>query len=184
METPPVSYEIRPLDADDTAAFLRLKEIGLESDPASFIASPGEDAPDYPDRVRVRLARASLATGDVVIGAFAASLVGIIAITRDPHRKRRHKADLHGMYIMPGHRGRGLGRRLVNNALELARQIDGLEEIQLIVATHNHAAVRLYEQFGFVRAWTESRAMKVEDGYIDGHHMLLDLVSRPPGEAR
>jgi ribosomal protein S18 acetylase RimI-like enzyme len=168
--------EIRTLNASDTTGFLRLKQIGLSTDPLSFVASLDEDPPDYAQRVAARLDTASVAEGDVVIGAFAGSeLVGIVAVTRDPHSKRRHKADLHGMYVCPAFRGRGIGRALLIEVLRLATQMPALEAIQLIVATHNREAATLYRHFGFVDMWTESRALRVGGEYVDAHHMVLTL---------
>lgn len=54
------------------------------------------------------------------------------------------------MYIVPEFRGRGLGKTLLATSLARARQMQGLEEIQLIVAGHNHEAVGLYERCGFI----------------------------------
>jgi ribosomal protein S18 acetylase RimI-like enzyme len=175
--------EIRMLTSDDTDAFLRLKQVGLSSDPLSFVASLDEDPPDYRAQVAARLARGSVEAGDVILGAFAPELVGIISVTRDPHAKRHHKADLHGMYVRPEQRGRGVGRRLLVEVLRLAEQMAGLEEIQLIVATHNRGAASLYRRYGFVDAWIEARALKVGNEVVDAHHMALSL--RPPsGEVR
>lgn len=168
---------IRELNEGDTAEFLALKQIGLTTDPDAFVASLPDDLPSYPESVRERLAGASPAGGDIILGAFARHLIGVLAITRDSRVKRQHKADLHGMYIVPEYRGHGLGKDLLVEALAIARQVEGLEEIQLIVATHSQAVVRLYERFGFVRAWTESRALKLGDRYVDAHHMVLELTS-------
>src|SRR5438093_8773820 len=144
---------IRALTEQDTEAFLALKRRGLSTDPEAFVARLEDDAPSYPEEVSERLRHASVASGDVVLGAFAPHLIGIIAITQDKRTKRQHKADLHGMYIVPEFRGRGLGKTLLAASLARARHIPGLEEIQLIVAAHHHEAVRLYERFGFLRVW-------------------------------
>ena len=172
---------IRPLRAGDAEAFLELKRQGLRSDPASFVAALDDDGPDPVERVRERLARASSSTGDVVLGAFVPHLAGVVALTRDPRRKRAHKTDLHGMYVASEHRGQGLGRRLLARALALARDLPGVEEVQLVVATHNREAVALYESHGFVHVWTERRALKLADRYVDAHHMVLDLGPPPAG---
>ena len=104
---------IRELNAQDTKAFLALKRRGLTTDPDSFVATLDDDPPSYPEMVRERLRHASVQSGDIVLGAFAPDLIGIIAITRDGRTKRQHKADLHGMYVVPEHRGQGLGRTLL-----------------------------------------------------------------------
>jgi len=82
------------------------------------------------------------------------------------------------MYVVPDHRGKGLGKLLLVQALQLARGMDGLEEIQLIVAAHNHEARGLYERFGFVLVWTELNALKVGAHYVDAHHMILAFEGR------
>ena len=169
---------IRELNKHDTDAFLALKRRGLTTDPDSFVATLEDDAPSYPEMVRDHLTHALIEAGDVVLGAFSADLIGIVAITRDKRRKRQHKADLHGMYVVPEYRGRGLGKTLLAESLDMARHMQGLEEIQLIVAVHNHEAVALYERFGFIRVWTERRALKCDDHYVYAHPMILDLTTR------
>lgn len=67
------------------------------------------------------------------------------------------------------------GKALLIEALKLARGMKGVEEIQLIVAVHNQAAVLLYERFGFAHVWTELRALKAAERYVDAHHMVLDM---------
>jgi ribosomal protein S18 acetylase RimI-like enzyme len=173
--------EIRSLDAGDVEAFLALKRIGLASDPGSFVGSLDDDGPEYPDAVARRLASCGIRAGDIVLGAFAPDLVGIIAITRGHHAKRAHKADLHGMYVRAEFRGRGLGRRLLDRALADARLMAGLEEVQLIVATHNEAAARLYQRYGFHIDWTERHALRLADRSVDAHHMTLNMRGTAAG---
>ena len=53
-----------------------------------------------------------------------------------------------GMAILPEHRGRGLGARMLRLAREEARR-RGLAEMSLIVFEQNAGAKRLYERHGF-----------------------------------
>jgi putative acetyltransferase len=46
------------------------------------------------------------------------------------------------------HRRRGIGRALLEQAVEWARE-SGVEKLELHVFPHNEPAIRLYEQFGF-----------------------------------
>lgn len=177
MPWPSAGMIIRELTEHDTETFLALQRRGLRTDPEAFVASLEDEASSYPEEVRERLRHASVTSGDIVLGAFAPHLIGILAITQDKRMKRQHKADLHGMYIVPEFRGRGLGKTLLAASLARARHMPGLEEIQLIVAAHNHEAVSLYERYGFLRVWTERRALKCGDHYVDAHHMILDVTS-------
>ena len=173
---------IRSLDERDTQAFLELKQIGLSSDPDAFVATLEDDPPSYPEAVRERLSKASVERGDLILGAFDPQLVGIVSVTREDRRKRRHKASLHGMYVVPAYRGRGLGKELLRQVLDLARAMRGLEEIQLVVASQSTQVVALYARCGFELVWTERRALRIEGRYVDAHHMVMDLM-RVTGEA-
>lgn len=53
------------------------------------------------------------------------------------------------MGLLPAWRGQGLGRALLNNALQLVQQA-GMPELMLAVDESNEPALRLYHQAGFV----------------------------------
>ena len=79
------------------------------------------------------------------------------------------------MYVTPNQRGRGLGRLLLEYAVNHARQLPGLEEINLAVTVGNDLARRLYERFGFVFSHREPRYIKIDDRYYDIDWMTLSL---------
>lgn len=58
------------------------------------------------------------------------------------------QSELGDVAVAPGHRGRGVGRRLVQAAMEHARA-RGAREIFLEVRESNKGAIRLYEEMGF-----------------------------------
>nr|BAL58912.1 ribosomal-protein-alanine N-acetyltransferase [Candidatus Acetothermum autotrophicum] len=51
--------------------------------------------------------------------------------------------------VDPAYRGRGLGKRLVEYALEYCRRL-GAEQVELEVRTSNEPAIALYRKYGFV----------------------------------
>jgi RimJ/RimL family protein N-acetyltransferase len=64
-----------------------------------------------------------------------------------------------GIGIIEAHRNQGLGKRLIKTALDAAKS-KGLSRIQLTVRQHNYRAIRLYEQFGFVKEGLHVNAEK------------------------
>ena len=56
--------------------------------------------------------------------------------------------ELRKMYLHRDYRGRGLGRRLLEDALARARQL-GFRRITLETASVLKEAIRLYESYGF-----------------------------------
>ncbi len=79
--------------------------------------------------------------------------------------------------VMPGLRGRGIGRALVTNSLESARAL-GFRGLQFnAVVAENAAAVALYEQLGFVRLGTVPGGYRHADGrYVDTYLYFYDLT--------
>ena len=60
---------------------------------------------------------------------------------------------LHQLYILPGHQGTGIGRRLMTVAEERAREL-GFDRIWLGVMIQNVRAVKWYQKLGFTVAET------------------------------
>jgi len=58
--------------------------------------------------------------------------------------------NIHDLAVLDGHRGRGVGRRLLAAVEEKARSL-GCCKVTLEVQEHNHPARRLYEALGFAQ---------------------------------
>ena len=86
-----------------------------------------------------------------------------------------------GMYVDPAARGRGVGRRLLADAVERARRVDGVRQVHLSATVGNDGAVCLYESLGFVTWGIEPASMTLEGVDLDEAHMVLylDARSRP-----
>ncbi len=114
-----------------------------------------------------------------VLGAFGEALVGILTCSRERGLKRRHKALIWGMYVVPEGRSRGVGRRLLLAAIERARAWPDLAQVWLSVATHNQPARALYRSCGFEVFGLERRAMRLGERFIDEEHMVRYLDAGP-----
>ncbi|SQF98711.1 acetyltransferase [Paucimonas lemoignei] len=99
------------------------------------------------------------------------TIMGVVGLAFNQREKARHKVSLFGMYVPDAYQHRGLGRQLVNVALTCASLRPQARLIQLTVSEHNRAAVRLYEQSGFVPFGVEPLAVATGDGFISKVHM-------------
>ena len=80
-----------------------------------------------------------------------------------------------GIFILQRYCGIGLGRQLMEYAIENARKTE-LEQLKLGVFDDNVAAIRLYEKLGFREWGREPHAFKLKDGsYRDEIQMVLFL---------
>ncbi|NEX13620.1 MAG: hypothetical protein C1941_02810 [Prosthecochloris sp.] len=70
------------------------------------------------------------------------------------------------MGLLPGYRGQGLGKAVLEKALFEAFQ-NSLERIDLEVFASNRAPIRLYEHIGFQEEGRKRNARKLEGRYED-----------------
>ncbi|TXL57220.1 GNAT family N-acetyltransferase [Aeromicrobium terrae] len=118
--------ELRPADDDDIQAIVALER-------AAF----GDDA------WSVELVDAELLHGSAAVVDADGEVLGWVAVRGD------EPADLTRVAVHPDARRRGLGRALVDGAVDLAR-LEGADRMLLEVAATNGPAIQLYRSAGFV----------------------------------
>jgi GNAT superfamily N-acetyltransferase len=134
--------EIRPYEPADQAGFAQLvatvlNEYGFSVDPI----------------LEADLQHPEISYQGVWVAIDDDRLVGSVAIRLlDDGR-----AELKRMYLQPEHRGRGLGRTLLNQAIRWARD-RGCHAIELDTSTAMTAAQHLYESAGFSRTGLRTEA--------------------------
>jgi ribosomal protein S18 acetylase RimI-like enzyme len=77
-----------------------------------------------------------------------------------------------GIGLVPEWRGRGVGRRLMEHALEAARAFP-LARVELWVRADNARAIALYRQIGFEEEGRRRRTLLVDGVYYDDIMMAL-----------
>jgi ribosomal protein S18 acetylase RimI-like enzyme len=168
---------IRRLTPQDISAFRALRLSALLEEPTAFGSSYEEEVAFSSEMVAARLAEHP---DQGVLGAFdSARLLGIVALRREKILKLRHKGMIFGMYVAPEARGKGIGRRLLSQALELARSAPDLFQVNLSVNAGNLSAISLYESLGFETFGREPGAMKIGEVLHDELHMFWRPVRSP-----
>jgi ribosomal protein S18 acetylase RimI-like enzyme len=168
------------LGAADAGEWWRLRLEALQGDPEAFSASAEDHQSLSLKDVESRLGAGT--TGSFVVGAFEESrLVGMAGFVREKGLKTRHKGRIWGVYVAPGKRGRGVGRKMIQMLPERGGSIDGVEQVLISVAATQTSAAGLYGSLGFERFGCEPRALKVAGRFIDEEYMVLHL-NRPAGE--
>ena len=166
---------IRTLLPAEAATFWSLRLRALREHPECFASSPEEEENVPLDVVRARLDSQSPAT-NLVLGAFVDDkLVGMTGLRRDTFRKAAHKARIWGMYVASESQARGIGRRLLEAAIDAARKMGGVEQVHLEVMVDNSRARALYRALGFQPYGVEKRALRIGDTYVDEELMYLAL---------
>ncbi len=146
---------VAPLDASDADAYNRFFREGAASHPDTLaISRPDIDAAPF---------RTAHPNGGATLVACDATgkWLGVVTVEREGGReKRRHIAWVLRMYVPAAHAGRGVGRALLREAIATARQLPGVDKLNLTVAAHNAHAVGLYESEGFRTFASEADAFR------------------------
>jgi GNAT superfamily N-acetyltransferase len=181
------STRIETLSPTDALAFRDLRLRALREHPEAFATSEQEEL-----RLDEEVVARRLQSGaeQVTFGAFDEErLVGLAALIRPIKSKLRHRATLAGMYVVPEVRGRGLGRALMEQAVDAAAAW-GVSDVGLAVTVGNDTARALYARAGFISYGVEPRALLLEGRFYDVEHMILqirvgvDRVSGPSDSER
>ncbi|MFC9950582.1 GNAT family N-acetyltransferase [Streptomyces prasinus] len=174
-------YEVRPVRAGEWAAVKALRLAALR-DPVADIAflDTYEKAVAQPDtHWRERTARAAEGADGMrqfIAGTADGTWVGTVTVlVEEPGTTdlagfpvERRQGHLVGVFVRPGHRGKGLTEVLFEAALEWAWAV-GVERVRLIVHPDNARALGFYRKAGFV----ESGITLPLAGNPDGHELEM-----------
>lgn len=169
--------EIRILNPSDVEAFRTVRLRSLAEHPEAFGASLEEEQQMSVDQFAERLNHDP--AQNTTFGAWNdKELYGIVNVDRYSRAKTRHRVILGGMYVVPEARGKGIGRLLVQTAVDHARSLVGLDHIVLAVTVGNEPARQLYTSLGFQSWGIDPRYIRVNNTFYDIEWMVLHLENK------
>jgi GNAT superfamily N-acetyltransferase len=152
---------VRPATPNDASAVVRVRVLTWKTAyrgilPANFLDQLDPDNQEHISRLRDRLADPNSESRTFVAVA-GPEIVGFVVAgaERQHHRveaaspRRRDQAEIYAIYVLPGHQALGVGRKLMDVALEwLGRE--GYRSVGLWVLEANASARSFYERMAFV----------------------------------
>jgi len=99
-------------------------------------------------------------------------VIGFASMIRSPRVPVSHVFGI-GMGVHPGYHRRGVGSRLLEALISTAFEWYNAHRLQLEVFTYNHAAIGLYEKYGFVAEGIRKEAVFRHGRYVDLQMMAL-----------
>lgn len=149
--------------------YRRLRLRALQAEPLAFGSTYEEELELNEQEWQVRMANALFALD-------RDRMVGVVVIIYHTKARTKHIANLYGFYVVPERRGQGLGRQLMEAAMEDIRNRGGVRKVMVWVNPGQEAAVSLYESFGFDRVGIVKEDLYYDGKYYDGLVMekLLD----------
>lgn len=109
--------------------------------------------------------------GAVFVAVDGDAIAGYAAVR--PHQEYGHVI---GMLVQPAHRGKGLGRKLLQHVVAWAADAH-LRDVSLLVFAHNEAAIALYESEGFVRTEYYPNDVMRQDGRVFDTILMRRVLS-------
>ena len=139
-----MTLALRPARADDAETICRIYNQGIEDRVATL-----ETELRSPEERREWMA-ARGPRHPVIVAESGGAIVGWGSLNVfNPRPAYRHVADF-SVYVERAWRGKGVGHRLLERLIELAREI-GYHKMVLATFPTNTGGVRLYERLGFSR---------------------------------
>ena len=140
----------RDRDVVTTLVFSVLREYGLDPDPEGI------------DRDLTDIEQAYSAQGGAmfVLESESGTIMGSYGL----YPVSDTACELRKMYLLAEHRGQGLGKRMLEDAIAMARRM-GFSELVLETASVLVEAIALYKSFGFVEYTPEHLCSRCDQGY-------------------
>jgi len=138
-----MSIRIRQASVQDSAVIAQLV--------AQLIETSGYEGREVsPEQIEETLRRmADRDTCQVLLAEDEGQVVGLLSLSfRHTLFHRAPSALIDELVVAQGHRGRGIGRQLMSEAIERCRAA-GCSEIEVSTERSNEAAQRFYRQYGF-----------------------------------
>lgn len=163
--------DVRPVARSEGGLLRTVRLAALADCPSAFLETHAEVLADPLEMWEARAA-ASTGEGDalIVLALEGDEAVGMAGIAREIGQRRRHRAALWGVWVAPSHRGRGVGRRLVDACLEWARE-NHVRAVYLEVVDGEDPTRSLYGRLGFIR-----REVDPYGAYVDGRDVALERL--------
>jgi RimJ/RimL family protein N-acetyltransferase len=115
----------------------------------------------------------------LVVGRLDGVVCGSAQLSRAPRNNEAQAmaGTLSAAFVAPWARGHGIGRRIVAEVEQLAREL-GLRVLNLDLRDTQRAAIGLYESMGYNRWGTHPFYAFVDDRFVAGHYYFKRLDGR------
>jgi len=167
---------IRKAELKDYSAIKNLMLTGLKEDPHAFSVSAEEYAPNseywWMGYINPFLTGNSQ---EMYVSMDGENLEGMIGITFDSKQRKKHIASFVWYYVEKSKRGKGIGKALMNRALEELEKNKEITKLSLLVVASQEKAIEIYKKHGFEIGGTLKKELKIASEFFDV--LIMEKVS-------
>ena len=165
---------VRPARPEDAAQIIAYARAVFAEPGINLITMADEFSPTTESEARMISEMNRASNSLFLVAEDDGRIVGQLTLQGGKRRNVRHAATL-GITVGPAYRGRGIGRRLMQYAIDWARAGGVVTRIELYVFVRNTNAIHLYESCGFEVEGRRRRAAQRDGEYLDDLVMGLLL---------
>src|SRR3989344_6985891 len=160
-----ISISNLPLERWEELKQMRIQ--GVKAEHLSFARTAEELESDTEENWRKRCAwRIGLDHKEWLVIELNGKPIGYVMISVGEPMKLRHVGYINGMYISADYRNRGLGGKLLGEALRRLKE-NNVIKVRLEVIVESVPAVTLYKRFGFEVLGTFRKEINSDGSYYD-----------------
>ncbi|MEO6728771.1 MAG: GNAT family N-acetyltransferase [Candidatus Dojkabacteria bacterium] len=159
---------IRKAELKDYTAIKNLMLVALKEDPHAFSVSAEEYEPNseywWMGYINPFLTNSSQ---EMYLSFNEDELQGMIGITYDNKQRKKHIASFVWFYVDKKFRGKGIGKSLINKALEVLENNKEITKLSLLVVASQEQAIGIYKKRGFEINGTLKKELKISSEFFD-----------------
>jgi len=160
--------KIRKAELKDYSAIKNLMLIALKEDPKAFSVSFEEYFPNS-EYWWMGYINPFLTNGnqEMYVSMDGENLEGMIGITYDNKQRKKHIASFVWFYVDKAKRGQGVGKALMNKALEVLEANKEILKLSLLVVATQEKAIEIYKKNGFEINGTLKKELRIASEFLD-----------------
>lgn len=160
---------------EEWEAFRELRLLSLQDSPIAFLALYDDEKLLPEEKWRTRI-EGSLKgeVGEMIVARADGKLIGLVGVQYLQPAKLRHVAHIWGTYVDPKYRGQGIGRKLMEKIIEMAKAHQGIKKIKIEVIPEQISAYELYKKLGFEMIGVSHNEVCSEGNYYD--EILMEML--------
>ena len=153
--------EIVSLIPDEWQKAYEIRVESVRNEPCAFGQSVEQAVATSENEWRTRLSRK-----EYLFAKHNNTIVGIACVVTEGAAKVQHVGIIFSVYVKSEYRGKGVGKKLLQAILELAKERK-LLKVRLYAAVTQKTAIALYESLGFYKMADFKQEMLIGEKYID-----------------
>lgn len=164
--------KITKLSPERWEEYKNLRLEALKQEPQAFASSYTQESITADEIWQERLVADSKDTQSTYLFAeINNQLVGMLRIAREQAPHSQHIASVYAVYVKSQFRGKGVGGKLLTEAINWFKKFPNPVKISLHVTTTQTGAIALYKSLGFETIGTLPKELLVDGKYYDVYEM-------------